>query len=494
MRRTAIPVQQGRQGQLQQAQAGLLKSSLDAFFGSNLPSSPSFVQRYHRFGAVDESDTEEEAREQNNGNNRGAADTTTEDDEDEEYDEDEDEGDEEEWVTGLDSGGGSGEPLPWNASTSQQARAGKGRRRSSTRQRHKVMPMLRSTAVDNRLPPDTSLPATLPGFAQRDSAASSVPVTPPSMDDEQALVTPPPLSERTPLLHKQLGLEILDVPNPDTRLYASSPPDQVPFPRRSTQLKGGRRKSSNARRLSVNVARQGLSTSGQTLFNAINVLVGVGILAEPLAFSQAGWVLGVTLLLFYSALTNYTAKILARALRDDARLMTYADIGAKAFGGRARTFINLLFCLEISALCVALLILLGDSLSILLPLPPNAFKLIGFAIIFPTLFLPLRYLSIASLIGITSVVTLTITVFIDGCLAHTTPGSLRHPMPTSIGPNWRELPLAFGLIMSGFGGHAVFPSLARDIRDPKDFNRVCDLAFLISTAFYLFMGTIGYLM
>lgn len=29
MRRTAIPVQQGRQGQLQQAQAGLLKSSLD---------------------------------------------------------------------------------------------------------------------------------------------------------------------------------------------------------------------------------------------------------------------------------------------------------------------------------------------------------------------------------------------------------------------------------------------------------------------------------
>lgn len=123
------------------------------------------------------------------------------------------------------------------------------------------------------------------------------------------------------------------------------------------------------------------------------------LVASPaLAFSQAGWVLGVTLLLFYSALTNYTAKILARALRDDARLMTYADIGAKAFGGRARTFINLLFCLEISALwyaaiakirkrltdsvnrySVALLILLGDSLSILLPLPPNAFKLIGFA-------------------------------------------------------------------------------------------------------------------
>lgn len=80
--------------------------------------------------------------------------------------------------------------------------------------------------------------------------------------------------------------------------------------------------------------------------------------------------------------------------------MTYADIGAKAFGAPARTFINLLFCLEISALwwvvallrefdvyvsadcldtSVALIILLGDSLAIIFPLKPVYFKLIGFA-------------------------------------------------------------------------------------------------------------------
>lgn len=71
---------------------------------------------------------------------------------------------------------------------------------------------------------------------------------------------------------------------------------------------------------------------------------------KALAFSQAGWILGILLLLYCSALTNYTAKVLARALYDDPRLMTYADIGAKAFGASARTFINILFCLEISAL------------------------------------------------------------------------------------------------------------------------------------------------
>lgn len=75
---------------------------------------------------------------------------------------------------------------------------------------------------------------------------------------------------------------------------------------------------------------------------------------SALAFSQAGWVLGIALLICFSALTNYTAKILARVLADDMCLMTYADIGAKAFGQTARNFINALFCLEISALWYAL--------------------------------------------------------------------------------------------------------------------------------------------
>lgn len=50
---------------------------------------------------------------------------------------------------------------------------------------------------------------------------------------------------------------------------------------------------------------------------------------------------------------------------------------------------------------------------------------------------------------IISVVTLTVTVLTDGIIASGQPGSLRHPMPTSVGPQWRMLPISFGLIMSG---------------------------------------------
>ena len=32
------------------------------------------------------------------------------------------------------------------------------------------------------------------------------------------------------------------------------------------------------------------------------------------------------------------------------------------------------------------------------------------------------------------------------------------------------------------------------MKRPKDFNRVCDLAFLVATAVYLLMAVVGYLM
>lgn len=49
---------------------------------------------------------------------------------------------------------------------------------------------------------------------------------------------------------------------------------------------------------------RGESTWGQTLFNCINVLVGVGLLADPLAFADAGWILGTLLLLYCALVTN----------------------------------------------------------------------------------------------------------------------------------------------------------------------------------------------
>jgi vesicular inhibitory amino acid transporter len=69
-------------------------------------------------------------------------------------------------------------------------------------------------------------------------------------------------------------------------------------------------------------------------------------------------------------------------------------------------------------------------------------------------------------------------VFTDGFIKPDTPGSLREPAPTYLFPNnWLTLPLSFGLLMSPWGGHSVFPNIYRDMRHPQKFTRAVKTTF-----------------
>ncbi|GAQ45340.1 vacuolar amino acid transporter 1 [Aspergillus niger] len=111
----------------------------------------------------------------------------------------------------------------------------------------------------------------------------------------------------------------------------------------------------------------GQSTVPQTIFNSVNVLIGVGLLSLPLALKHAGWLLGLLFLLFAAVATNYTAKILAKCLDADRSIVTYADLAYISFGHHARLATSLLFCLELVGACVALVVLFADSLQALIP-------------------------------------------------------------------------------------------------------------------------------
>lgn len=56
------------------------------------------------------------------------------------------------------------------------------------------------------------------------------------------------------------------------------------------------------------------------------------------------------------------------------------------------------------------------------------------------------------------------------------------------------MPLAFGLVMAGFSGHAVMPSILRDMQDPKQYDRMVDIAYAVTAAAYVLMAIMGYLM
>lgn len=147
----------------------------------------------------------------------------------------------------------------------------------------------------------------------------------------------------------------------------------------------------------------GQSTVPQTICNSVNVLIGVGLLSLPLAMKQAGWFLGLLFLVFAAVATSYTAKILAKCLDVDPGLVTYADLAYVSFGHHARLVTSFLFCLELIGACVALVVLFGDSLHALIPeLTALQWKIVCGIALLPLNFVPLRLLSVTSVLGIVS--------------------------------------------------------------------------------------------
>lgn len=147
----------------------------------------------------------------------------------------------------------------------------------------------------------------------------------------------------------------------------------------------------------------GQSTVPQTIFNSVNVLIGIGLLSLPLAMKQAGWLLGLLFLIYSAMTTSYTARILAKCLDVDRTLVTYADLAYISFGQHARLITSFLFCLELLGACVALVVLFSDSLYALIPgLSILQWKIVCGIVLIPLNFLPLRFLSVTSILGIIS--------------------------------------------------------------------------------------------
>ncbi|KAK5134824.1 hypothetical protein LTR08_006056 [Meristemomyces frigidus] len=240
----------------------------------------------------------------------------------------------------------------------------------------------------------------------------------------------------------------------------------------------------------------GQSTLPQTIFNSVNVLIGVGLLALPLAMKLAGWVPGLIFFAFAGISTSYTAKLLAKCMDLDGSLITFADLAYVSFGPGARIGTSILFSLELIASCVALVVLFADSLDALIPGWGNTeWKVVCGILLVPLSFVPLRLLSFTSVLGILSCLGIVLAVTLDGLIKPDSPGSLRQPAETHLFPqNWLTLPIAFGIMMSPWGGHSVFPNIYRDMRHPYRYHKGLNITYIFTFTLDIFMAVIGVIM
>ncbi|EOA89336.1 hypothetical protein ACJQWK_09426 [Exserohilum turcicum] len=240
----------------------------------------------------------------------------------------------------------------------------------------------------------------------------------------------------------------------------------------------------------------GQSTVPQTIFNSVNVLVGVGLLTLPLAFKYSGWLIGMIFLAWSAVVTSYTAKLLAKCLDVDGSLITFADLAYVSYGSKARIAVSMLFSLELLAACVALVVLFADSMDALIPgWDILQWKILCGLILIPLSFLPLRFLSFTSVLGVMSCFGITIAIWIDGLVKPDAPGSIRQPATQYLFPdNWLTVPLSFGLLMSPWGGHSVFPNIYRDMRHPYKYRKSVDVTYIFTYIIDVGMACAGILM
>lgn len=86
---------------------------------------------------------------------------------------------------------------------------------------------------------------------------------------------------------------------------------------------------------------------------------------------------------------------------DGIAILKFGIDNRLAFGNRHRILVSMLFSLELTATCVALVVLFADSLHALVPdVSTTAWKLMSLVVFIPLSFVSLNILSYTSILGI----------------------------------------------------------------------------------------------
>lgn len=239
----------------------------------------------------------------------------------------------------------------------------------------------------------------------------------------------------------------------------------------------------------------GQLTGPQTVFNAVNVLVGIGILSLPLALHLAGWVGGVLLLTLAALSSMHTAQLLGRVMARVKTVTSFGEIAGHCFGPGTQYAILGVFCVDLIGATVLLILLFSDLVQEFVQVEAWKLKLAIVAIVFVLSYLPLHLLSFLSLVGVISTTAVVVLCVVCGFLSSTSPGLLLTPAATTLWPkDMALLLLAIGICMAPWGGHLVFPELYRDMRHPNKYDKCVGITFAFLYAVDLWLAAVGYLM
>ncbi|KAL4428159.1 hypothetical protein ABPG75_002248 [Micractinium tetrahymenae] len=245
-------------------------------------------------------------------------------------------------------------------------------------------------------------------------------------------------------------------------------------------------------------AAAGASLSA-TIFNVLNIYVGLGLLTMPYACMKGGWA-ALGFLLVLVPLFATSGQLICRAfdLLPASAPRSYPALGAAAAGRAGRRAV-LLFCfLELAGASIVLLMVCWQMLELLLPSegigplrPMHLAAGISTACLLPLLLIELAQLSRLSVLGSTSsLMVIALALALLGL------DPSRQAMPQQPPPGRHAASIgvlqSIGIFALSCSAHTTLPALRSAMRKPSEFPAALSISFSVMLACYSSLAAAGY--
>jgi sodium-coupled neutral amino acid transporter 10 len=265
---------------------------------------------------------------------------------------------------------------------------------------------------------------------------------------------------------------------------------------------------------------EGTASVTASVLNLVNNVVGAGLFSMPWCLFQSTVGMGLVLI-FTMALLNTLSFVILAECCELAGTFNYRELGRKALGDRAGTFIqSCMLCYTIGS-CVSYVVLTGDFLAdedtgvlqvwaygTFIDHRGTCMIVVGIFVITPLCFLknlePLKYTSLVSFCGVLYATFLVVSAYTHsesyleehGVVSSTyaaahAPGAPKAVMLGMTSGLWRALPIFNVAFTAHYNAPQLYLELER--RTPARFALVVSLAMGFAAVVYATVAVCGYL-
>lgn len=247
---------------------------------------------------------------------------------------------------------------------------------------------------------------------------------------------------------------------------------------------------------------EGVLSVSQTVYNLINIIIGVGVLSVPYALKMSGYfaLILVVIVIYITATTGkwLGASVDMAAWSEEAEHVPpsgrgYGFLALVSVGPKFGVLINFITVLEIWFALVTFVVLNGVNAGVVWPdLNPQIAQRILMIISLLFAFVPPGMFSYLSLISSSAMVVAAILMVIATISMHHWARPL-HTEGEAALLNIENIPRSVGIIVFCFAGHPCFPGVQASMKAPSKWKRAVYISFGVAFAYYFAFGYLGFM-